>query len=306
MVNETPRELESPPKGEGATTNGEDASPGTNQGKEKEDPVEEEELVEDHKEGSREPDPPSQRARPQQPPVRTSRPRYNYNRQEGYPSGHGDPWLYQKREPRPPSFVLPVVVFSVFLVSWLGILLVFNADTGSGDEAPAALAVEDVFFQLDELDEEMVQIEISIYITNYGREESGEIELVFNALNMSNSFGVDNATTEIGRLAGERTVEARVPMELPTNTSYRIKIRVAEDGMTTIEGSGEISLGEVSQSVVDFTTEDGSSGRGAPNMYDDDEESAMDAPGFASGFTLSALVATAAWVYLRKQREVGP
>jgi len=188
-----------------------------------------------------------------------------------HPEAHGDERIYRKERTYLQTVILPLTVFALLLASWLGILMVLYSDTGSGDDdAEPDLRIEEVFFILEDIDQEQefVTIDISLYITNYGDAESGEITLSIYAENKKNDLIYDRANQSVDPIDEERTVETIIPIQLPVNNSFRIRVYLFEDRMITITGYGEISLSSVSQTVVDFTT----GGGGADEKAEDDGE----------------------------------
>ena len=206
-----------------------------------------------------------------------------------YPAMPRDGQRYQRKKIYLQTVVFPLVVFSLLFISWLSALMVLYADTGSGSEDDGAeLRIEEVFFQLEDIDEEQeyVTINISLYITNYGNEKSGDLLLNIYAQNKQNDLIYDRANKTVGAIDAEKTVEAIIPIQLPTNNSFRIRVFLFEDDMITITGYGEISLSSVSQTVVDFTTGEGGANGGSAQMKEDEDKAGAFAADSTCGVVL--------------------
>lgn len=185
----------------------------------------------------------------------------------------------------PLSILWPASLFIVVLL--LGVILaaVSRSDTVTAEpETEAELEIEEgmVFFQLDDIEDGSFRMTISIYITNYGEEESGEVRVNIYAENKFNDIVYDSANKTVDPIGGRKTIEVTLPIELPDNNSFRIRIFLFEAGLIKILGYGEVSLTNIDQTVVEYTDADGG-GRGGqpandPMSYDDSEDN--DGPGF--------------------------
>ena len=186
---------------------------------------------------------------------------------------------------RPMSIMWPASLF--ILVLLLGVLLaaVSNSDTVEAEpKTEADLEIEEgmVFFQLNDIEEERYLMTISIYITNYGEEASGAVRLNVYAENKFNDIVYDSANKTVDPIEGRKTIEVTIPIELPDNNSFRIRIFLFEAGLIKIQGYGEVSLTDVDQTVVEYTDADdeGSAGLNIAPSDDDLAGGSDDDPGF--------------------------
>ena len=226
-----------------------------------------------------------------------------------YPTMPPDEQLYYRKRTYHQTVVFPLAVFALLFISWLGVLMVLYTETGSGTDDEADLKIEEVFFQLEDIDEEQghVTINISIYITNYGELRSGDLLLNIYAQNKQNDLIYDRANQTVDAIDAEKTVESIIPIQLPTNNSFRIRVFLFEDDMITITGYGEISLSSVSQTVVDFTTGEGGAGGPALTKGDEDEAGAFAADSTCGvvlvvGLVLVLVIAAGVAVYRSERR----
>jgi len=228
-----------------------------------------------------------------------------------YPPGEWKNWMAARggsdnrhngndREAVHQPLALPLILFLLLFsaaAGMIGVLASYDANAGDNSSGEG-LEIEEVFFRLEDVDDDTVKIVISVYITNYGGKRSGDILLNIYAENTRNKLVYDRANKTVEAIEGERTVEATIPIELPRNNTFRIKVILFEKGMIKITGYGEVSLGAIDQEVEDFLV-DGDAKGGS-----DDDDTEGDELG-ASGFEVLLLVfsmaaAAAAGAFLRR------
>lgn len=160
---------------------------------------------------------------------------------------------------RPMSILWPASLFIVVLLLGVMLAVVSRSDTAEAEpKTEADLEIEEgmVFFQLDDIENGSYRMTISIYLTNYGEETSGDIRVNIYAENKFNDIVYDSANRTVEPIGGRKTIEVTIPIELPDNNSFRIRIFLFEAGLIKIQGYGEVSLTNVDQTVVEYTDAD--------------------------------------------------
>jgi len=150
------------------------------------------------------------------------------------------------------------MMFVLVLVMGMTLVVISRSDTAEAEpETKAELEIEDgmVFFQLDDIENGSYKMTISIYITNYGEEESGEVRLNIYAENKANDIVYDSANQTVDPIPGRKTAEIKIPIELPDNNSFRIRIFLFDAGLIKIQGYGEVALNQVDPTVVEYKNE---------------------------------------------------
>jgi len=207
-------------------------------------------------------------------------------------------------QPREATLALPAWLFAFVLLLGAGELLLLTDDSASADDdaLPRDLMIEDdmVHFMLEGVADDFANITIYLSITNYGEKSSGVLDFEIYAKNKVNDILYDIATHSAPAIDGSKTTEVRIPIRLPLNSSYRIELYLLEDDLRTLSGYGEVSLSDVDQSAVDFTSgEDDNKEAGA----DDALMSLADEDDAAPGSLLAvAALAGAALLAARRGR----
>ena len=161
-------------------------------------------------------------------------------------------------QPHEATLALPAWLFAFVLLLGAGELLLLTDDSASADDdaLPRDLMIEDdmVHFMLEGVADDFANITIYLSITNYGEKSSGALDFEIYAKNKVNDILYDIATHSAPAIDGGKTSEVRIPIRLPLNSSYRIELYLLEDDLRTLSGYGEVSLSDVDQSAVDFTS----------------------------------------------------
>ncbi|MCK4613588.1 MAG: hypothetical protein KAU14_02195, partial [Thermoplasmata archaeon] len=217
----------------------------------------------------------------------------------GYGRGYDPP---DRREVNDQPLTFPVAL--LLLLGIFASAVIYSASLSSGGEDETiteGLRIEEVFFILEGVDEDSMTIDINIYITNVGNQDSGVINISAFAENTDNKITYAQGSAVIPVIEGERSKNTTITMDLDKNQSFIIKIRLFEDGMIKIKGSAEVTTGELSQSAEKFVTNDGrpdAAGNGT------DSGKSEDSGGFVPGFALVPVIASiglAAVLVLRKR-----
>ena len=227
-----------------------------------------------------------QPSRPIQPPLL---PRAHPWPEQGHRSRR--PYVSGPKDQQPMSILWPTSLFIMVLL--LAIILAAVTRTDNAEAQPKTapdLEIEEgmVFFQLDDIDNGSYRMTISVYITNYGEETSGDIRMNIYAENKFNDIVYDSANKTVEAIEGHKTIEVTIPIELPENNSFRIRIFLFEAGLIKIHGYGEVSLTNVDQTVVEYT-DDNSAGRGPTS----EDMSASDPLSIGASLIIIGLVAAA-------------
>lgn len=220
--------------------------------------------------------------------------------QEQRPTPAGQRYVPPK-ERGPQQVFWPTLVFVLVLAMAVGLVLVNEADNAEADDKdPSELVIEPgmVFFELKETEGESYLLEVSLFITNYGEKVSGGITIRGYAENKHNDIVYDNAETMTDPIPARQTDEVLLPITLPSNASYRIRIFLFEYDIITISGYGEVSLSAVSQTVLEFTSEKEEEQKVAGDDDDDD-----DSPGL-SGVMAVATFAVMGYLFRSNRRGV--
>jgi len=202
-------------------------------------------------------------------------------------------------QPREATLALPAWLFAFVLLLGAGELLMLTDDSASADDEalPRELMIEDdmVHFMLEGVANGFANITIYLSITNYGEKSSGVLDFEIYAKNKLNDILYDIATHSAPAIDGSKTSEVRIPIRLPLDSSYRIELYLLEDDLRTLSGYGEVSLSDVDQSAVDFTSDDEDSKGGEPSvnaMGGDSDDAAM-SPGPGPLLAVAALAGAA-------------
>lgn len=160
--------------------------------------------------------------------------------------------LWKAREDElPQQLAVPAVLFVALIVLCASLVIVSRSDTAEANQnRDSSLAVEQemVFFHLDSIDSETFIMNISAYITNYGDVRSGDIVVNVYAEDISNDIVYETTTSTMPAIPAFRTAEALLPLDLPDNRSFRLRILLFESGQLQISGYGEVYLGDVEES----------------------------------------------------------
>ena len=119
------------------------------------------------------------------------------------------------------------------------------------------LRIEEVFFILTGVKDDSIVVDITIYVTNIGNKESGEINITAFAVRNDNSITYAQGSAIIPMIPGENTQQTKISMELDKHRTFRIDIIAFEDHMIKETGYGKITTGEVDQTAVDFVSGEG-------------------------------------------------
>lgn len=191
---------------------------------------------------------------------RQHNPGYDYERSRQYVQMLRKEELRRKQTDPPLMFPVAMAIVLVLLGALFIHGVVSTADSGDEDVVDG-LRIEEVFFVLTEVREESITVDITIYITNTGNQETGVIDINSFAIKTKNNIVYDEGSAAIQKIGTDRTAKAVISMDFQKNESYRIDILTFDDHLIGPHGYGQITTGEVEQNVKDFVNEGSNAGK---------------------------------------------
>ena len=142
-------------------------------------------------------------------------------------------------------YTLAIIVFSLLVC-----IVVMSALFSSvlADEAPkqAYLQVDDVFFVLTDsengLRTDMVNIDVTAFITNKGKLDAKDVEIIAFTVDKNTNLALDKTTFDVGSIPKDKTSSSEFSLSMPNNDSYVIELIIFENGKIALKGSGTLDL----------------------------------------------------------------
>ena len=164
----------------------------------------------------------------------------------------------QQKLKEDPPLLFPIVFLLVLGILASSFMYGVYADYRDDDTIIVeGIRIEEVFFILTGVKDDSIVVDITIYVTNIGNKDSGEINITAFAVRNDNSITYAQGSANIPMIPGENTQQTKISMELDKHRTFRIDIIAFEDHMIKETGYGKITTGEVNQTAVDFVSGEG-------------------------------------------------
>ena len=196
--------------------------------------------------------------------------------------------LEKKRADPPIAFPIAMMIALAILGS-LFIQGVVSTSNAKEEEEVENMRIEEVFFILTHVDDDSITVDITIYLTNTGNKDTGEVNITAFAKRTKTNIGSGQGSAIISKIETGKTDNAKISMEFDKNETFKIEIMVFDDRYLGPQGYGEITTGDVDQSAEDFVNE-GSGGSPGNAEDDDDKDEAMMGADSSASFVLCFFV----------------
>ena len=87
-------------------------------------------------------------------------------------------------------------------------------------------------------------------------EKDCEVTLRAFAVDVNTNLAMDEDSTTVGTIEGQKTEEASLIVEVPKDGKYRVELLVFKDGKVTVKGSGVVNLQLAGTGGQDYRTSD--------------------------------------------------
>jgi len=148
-----------------------------------------------------------------------------------------------------------VIVWVVTMVVLLGyVLLGIGITQLPEEESGARIIVDQVFFHSKDVDQETLDLEVYIYITNNGDRDC-KVVISAYALDVRTNLVKDTASLDLGTVEGQSTLRGSLRVQLDRLKQYRVELVVQKEQMIAVKGSGTVNLKEAGSGGVDYKTD---------------------------------------------------
>ncbi|MCU0798242.1 MAG: hypothetical protein MUC62_01030 [Candidatus Thermoplasmatota archaeon] len=148
-----------------------------------------------------------------------------------------------------------LIVWVVTMVVLLGyVLLGIGMSQLPEEESGARIIVDQVFFHSKDVDQETLDLEVYIYITNNGDRDC-KVVISAYALDVRTNLVKDTASLDLGTVSGLSTLRGSLRVQLDRSKQYRVELVVQKEQMIAVKGSGTVNLKEAGSGGVDYKTD---------------------------------------------------
>lgn len=151
------------------------------------------------------------------------------------------------------KYILAGCILIMLLITGIFIINILSPEEDVLTEA--SLRVDEVYFVTKELEGEDYKLETFAFITNNG-EKDCEVNIRAFAVDVNTNLAMDEDSTTVGTIEGQKTEEASLTVEVPKDGKYRVELLVFKDGKVTVKGSGVVNLQLAGTGGQDYRTSD--------------------------------------------------